>query len=69
MRAGRSAINYWKKCVASLRRYPPRTAYYPGAFERHQIFVKEHPEAEQIGISTEQQLPWTLIAGVDPDEY
>jgi acyl-CoA reductase-like NAD-dependent aldehyde dehydrogenase len=45
---------------------PPRTAYYPGALERHQIFIKEHPEAEQIGLSNEQQLPWTLIADVDP---
>jgi acyl-CoA reductase-like NAD-dependent aldehyde dehydrogenase len=49
-----------------LTRIPPRVAYYPGASERHQTFVAEHPEAERIGISTEQQLPWTLIAGVNP---
>ena len=49
-----------------LAQIPPRTAYYPGALERHQIFIKEHPEAEHIGLSKEQQLPWTLIAGVDP---
>lgn len=49
-----------------LAQIPPRVAYYPGAMERHKIFVEEHPEAEHIGTSTEQQLPWTLIAGVDP---
>ena len=46
---------------------PPRTAYYPGAFERHQTFIREHPEAEQIGLSSGQELPWTLVAGVDPE--
>src|SRR5437667_410518 len=30
-----------------LAQIPPRTAYYPGALERHQIFIKEHPEAER----------------------
>jgi acyl-CoA reductase-like NAD-dependent aldehyde dehydrogenase len=49
-----------------LSHVPSRTAYYPGALERHQIFINEHPEAEQIGLSTEKQLPWTLIAGIDP---
>src|SRR2546429_4673351 len=28
---------------------PPRAAYYPGAQQRHQTFVAEHPEAEQFG--------------------
>ena len=45
---------------------PPRAAYYPGAQQRHQTFVAEHPEAEQFGTPTNGQLPWTLIAGVDP---
>src|SRR5438132_10067293 len=49
-----------------LSRIPPRAAYYPGAHERHQTFVAEHPEAEQFGTPTNGQLPWTLIAGVDP---
>ena len=49
-----------------LAQIPPRRAYYPGAFERHQIFIEEHPEAEHIGLAKEQQLPWTFIAGVDP---
>jgi len=45
---------------------PSRAAYYPGAQERHQTFVAEHPEAEQFGTPSNGQLPWTLIAGVDP---
>jgi acyl-CoA reductase-like NAD-dependent aldehyde dehydrogenase len=50
-----------------LTQIPSRIAYYPGALDRHRTFVTEHPEAEHIGISTEQQLPWTLIVGVDPE--
>src|SRR5712691_9001046 len=49
-----------------LAQVPPRTAYYPGAKERHHAFVADHPEAEQFGTPTDNQLPWTLIAGVDP---
>lgn len=49
-----------------LSHIPPRAAYYPGALERHQRFIQEHPEAEHIGLSSGQELPWTLIAGVDP---
>ena len=50
-----------------LTHIPPRTAYYPGALERHKRFIQEHPESEQIGSSSGQELPWTLIAGVDPE--
>jgi len=48
-----------------LSQIPVRQAYYPGALERHRMFIEEHPEAEQIGASSETELPWTLIAGVD----
>jgi acyl-CoA reductase-like NAD-dependent aldehyde dehydrogenase len=50
-----------------LAKVPSRVAYYPGALERHQTFIAAHPEAEHIGTSTEKQLPWTLIAGVNPE--
>ena len=50
-----------------LSNIPPRRAYYPGALERHQRFIQEHPESEQIGSSSGQELPWTLIADVDPE--
>jgi acyl-CoA reductase-like NAD-dependent aldehyde dehydrogenase len=45
---------------------PTRNAYYPGARERQQSFLQAHSEAEQLGTPDPQQLPWTLIAGVDP---
>jgi acyl-CoA reductase-like NAD-dependent aldehyde dehydrogenase len=49
-----------------LAHVPLRSAYYPGAHDRQRAFVQAHPEAEQIGTPAEDQLPWTLIAGVDP---
>jgi len=51
-----------------LTQVPTRTAYYPGAHNRYQTFVSTHPEAEQFGTTTEKELPWTLIAGVNPDD-
>jgi hypothetical protein len=50
-----------------LSHIPPRAAYYPGALERHQRFIQEHPESEHIGLPSGQELPWTLIAGVNPE--
>jgi acyl-CoA reductase-like NAD-dependent aldehyde dehydrogenase len=50
-----------------LAQVPSRTAYYPGARDRYQAFVSAHPEAEQFGTSTEKELPWTLIADVNPE--
>jgi hypothetical protein len=50
-----------------MAQVPTRTAYYPGAHNRYQAFVSAHPEAEQFGTTTEKELPWTLIAGVNPD--
>ena len=47
---------------------PLRAAYYPGAHDRQRAFVAAHPEAEQIGAASGDELPWTLIAGVDPDK-
>ena len=49
-----------------LVQVPTRTAYYPGALERQRSFVAAHPEAEQIGAAAQGQLPWTLIADIDP---
>jgi acyl-CoA reductase-like NAD-dependent aldehyde dehydrogenase len=49
-----------------LAQVPLRNAYYPGAHDRQRAFVAAHPEAEQFGTPTGDQLSWTLIAGVDP---
>src|SRR5579859_6154552 len=48
-----------------LAQAPLRNAYYPGARDRQQAFVEAHPEAEQFGSPGKEELPWTLIAGVD----
>lgn len=48
-----------------LRRYPLHRAYYPGARDRYAQFVAAHPEAEQYGAANDEQLPWTLITGID----
>ncbi len=45
---------------------PTRKAYYPGAAERHAAFVDAHPEAERFGEPGSDELPWTLVADVDP---
>ncbi len=47
-----------------LGRAQPRKAYYPGAADRHAAFLAAHPDAEQFGAASEDELPWTLIADV-----
>lgn len=49
-----------------LAKTPTRAAYYPGARDRQQAFVAAHPEAQQLGNPTGDQLPWTFIQGVSP---
>jgi len=49
-----------------LAQIPLRIAYYPGAKERQRTFVEAHPAADQIGAPEGEQLPWTLVAGIDP---
>jgi len=49
-----------------LKQVPLRSAYYPGAQDRQRAFIAEHPDAEQYGLAAPDELPWTLIPGVDP---
>ncbi|MBW3562286.1 MAG: aldehyde dehydrogenase family protein [Actinobacteria bacterium] len=55
----------------AVRKYlalaPDRYAYYPGAEDRWERFVEEHPEAERFGAHAEGCLPRTLIPAIDPD--
>ena len=46
-------------------RAPDRLAYYPGARERLERFVAGR--GTRIGGRSEGTLPWTLVAGLDPD--
>ncbi len=48
-----------------MKRAPARYAYYPGASERYREFCDRYPQAEPLGEG--DGVPWTLIAGVDPD--
>lgn len=50
----------------ALARIDTRKAYYPGAHERHAAFVREHPDAWQMGDPAGDELPWTYITDVDP---
>lgn len=47
-----------------LERYPPRKAYYPGAFQIHEEFLEEHPGSDQFGSPGDGELPWTLMSDV-----
>src|SRR5579884_1500231 len=65
----------WPQRVAFLQhmrdimsKLPPRVAYYPGAQDRQRMFLAAHPEAEEYGTAEEGKLPWTLIAGIDPEK-
>jgi acyl-CoA reductase-like NAD-dependent aldehyde dehydrogenase len=49
-----------------LKRVETRNAYYPGAKERHRIFLDEHPDALQFGDRSGDRLPWTFITNIDP---
>jgi hypothetical protein len=59
----RQLLDALERVLASL---PPRTAYYPGSIERYSAFLREHPEAHQIGSPSPGQLPWTVIRNLDP---
>ncbi len=50
----------------TFRHLPPRRAYYPGAKDCYARILKDHPGAEKLGAEGEGKLPWTMIAGLDP---
>lgn len=52
-----------------LAQSSPRKAYYPGAFQRYATYLEAHPEARQIGDTGPDELPWTLIRGLDPEQH
>jgi len=49
-----------------LQQQPDRKPYYPGAEERQQAFLRQHPNADQFGSSGPGKVPWTLIHHLDP---
>ena len=48
-------------CISVL---PPRTAYYPGAFDRYRDLT-DGRECQTFGAAGADQLAWALIRGVD----
>jgi acyl-CoA reductase-like NAD-dependent aldehyde dehydrogenase len=44
---------------------PTREPYYPGAKDRRAAFLDAHPDAHEVGTSSEGTLPWTIIRDVD----
>jgi acyl-CoA reductase-like NAD-dependent aldehyde dehydrogenase len=44
-----------------------RKAWYPGTAGIHESFMAKHPEALKFGRAEEGNLPWTLIADIDPN--
>jgi acyl-CoA reductase-like NAD-dependent aldehyde dehydrogenase len=50
----------------TLEQVPTRTAYYPGAHQRHTEFLSHHPEAREYGSKNDDHLPWTIIPDLDP---
>ena len=51
-----------ERVFASL---PTRQAYYPGAAQRRGDFLAQHPDAHQIGDSSDGRQPWTIVRDVD----
>jgi len=49
-----------------LRSLPPRAAYYPGAEERYDQFLRAHPEGEVLGRRSAGVLPPALLPDLDP---
>ena len=60
--------DFLERLSAVLATLPTRDAYYPGARDRWQQFIDAHPKALQIGEAHDQQLPWTIIADVNPKQ-
>ena len=52
----------------ALREQPSRKPYYPGAEDRHQAFLEQHPNADQFGGKGPGKVPWTLIHHLDPNK-
>jgi hypothetical protein len=49
-----------------LGQVPHRDAYYPGARQRWEVFTDAHPEAELYGPMGDDEVPYTLLADLDP---
>jgi acyl-CoA reductase-like NAD-dependent aldehyde dehydrogenase len=53
--------------AGALNKVEPIQAYYPGSAELQRTFVREHPEAIELGGGFKDHVPWTIIEDVDPE--
>lgn len=51
-----------------LAKIPPRVAYYPGAKDRFTQFMAAHHRVIQGPVTSDDTLPWTVIADLDPTQ-
>lgn len=59
-------LSYLKQ---ELKLAQARKAYYPGAWDRYAQFLKYYPQAEIIGESKPNCIPWTLITNVTNSQH
>jgi hypothetical protein len=62
---------FLRRLEQALATTPARRAYYPGAHERYQGFLRHYPKARAVGDSGGNVVPWTIIPDVPAweDEY
>ncbi len=46
----------------------PRKAYYPGAENRYEGFLKNYPDAVKLGENHDGVVPWTVLPNVSPEK-
>ncbi|MCL4446297.1 MAG: aldehyde dehydrogenase family protein [Actinobacteria bacterium] len=71
MAGWRQRETFFSALAEALSRVPTRRAYYPGALQRRETFISEHPDPVEIGRAGDDTAPWTLIRDVDagnPDD-
>lgn len=65
-RSGWACSRYLMEAVRDhLRQAPQRHPYYPGARQRWERFVETYPQAECFGSREGEDVPYTLVAGLD----
>jgi acyl-CoA reductase-like NAD-dependent aldehyde dehydrogenase len=50
----------------ALAKTPPRRAYYPGAKDRFRAFLEHYPQADPVGPTGDDVVPWTVLPDVPP---
>ena len=62
------ATKFIKALQAVCAEIPLRAAYYPGAEDRWQAIVKNRNNVTNIGKPQSNELPWTFVSNLNPDD-